>query len=868
MPFGIAERRRVKTLGGSPPMLPCNEQRRAVKVCYHDPIWWQTRQRSSSSLGQCVTAPASHRDASSTEAEYRRAIARQNAILASTLDPIITIDQRGIIQSASNSVQRVFGYEPDELIGENISVLMPEPHQSKHDSYLENYRRTGQTNILGRTREFEAMRKDGLLVPVELSVSRVDVPDGEEPLFTGIIHDISERKQTEREFALLHELMFAVADSADLDDALVALLEKICHLTGWDYGEAWLPGTANQKVHIGPYWHRGGDKLEAFHRASRSLVFERGQGLVGGVLADGQPRWLTDLEQTDFGSLVRIAEARAAGLKSCFAIPVLTAGGAALVLAFFTSTPRERDDHLLSVVSIAASRLGAMIERRRAEHALSESERKFREMLNRIEVIAVMLDQRGNVTFCNDYLLALTGYEKREVLGRNWFDMFLIEEEQDNVFELFQDGLRRERIESHYENHIRTRDGRRRLIAWSNTIMHDARGKPIGATALGVDITEQREAERLLRDQHEHMESLVQERTRELEQTHEQMRHSERLISIGTLAAGLGHDVNNVLLPMRCRLDAIDAKRDPQSIDEHLRTFRRSMEYLQQLTDALHLLALDPDDPDASTDTTDPAAWWECVSPLLARASQSNAYFDSRVAENLPSIAVAPHRLTQAALNLIVNADDAVDEHDSMIRLRITCPNDRRYVHITVSDNGCGMTDEVKRHALDPFFTTKTRGMGTGLGLPLVHGVVRSAGGSMKIISTPGKGTSITLAIPVAVTQEGDAQEEAPDRPTACVAVSDVRVASMIEMMLNSGGVNVRHVTEAAPSDPCSLLIVDAADADFYRQSDTHNGIHHLVLGSIKRTDEEDMTMIIDDPTDFDLLRQGIGEAIDRLHSA
>ncbi|TVQ51786.1 MAG: PAS domain S-box protein [Phycisphaerales bacterium] len=803
-----------------------------------------------------------------TDGELRRAAARHEAILASAQDPIVTIDVRGMIHSVSKAMHRVLGYQPDELIGQNISMLMPDPHRSQHDSYLENYRRTGQTNILGRTREFHAMRKNGSLVPVEISVSRVDMPDGEEPLFIGIIHDISERKQTEKEFAVLQELTLAIADSADLDDALVALLEKICDLTGWDYGEAWLPDAADEKMHIGPCWHRGGEMLESFHLASRSLVFERGQGLIGGVLADGQPRWLTNLERTNLGSFVRIAEARAAGLKSCFAIPVLSAGETALVLAFFTSRPRERDDHLLNVVSIAASRLGAMIERRRAEHAKSESERKFREMLTKVQLIAVMLDQQGAVTFCNDYLLALTGYERDEVTGRNWFEMFLPEKEQSNVLKLFQDGLRRERIEPHYENHIRTRDGRQRLIAWSNSIMHDAQGKPVGATALGVDITDQRKAERVLRDRHEHMESLVQERTRELEQTHELMRHSERLISIGTLAAGLGHDMNNALMPMRCRIDAIDAKRDPQSIDEHLRTFRRSMEYLQQLTDALHLLALDPNDPDASTETTDPAAWWECVSPLLARAAKSHAHFDARLAENLPPVAVAPHRLTQAALNLIVNAGDAVDEHYGMIRLRITCPNDRRYVHITVSDNGCGMTDEVKRYALDPFFTTKTRGMGTGLGLPLVHSMTRAAGGTMKIVSTPGKGTSITIAIPIAATQADDATEQLPDRPTACVAVHDVRIASMIEMMLSSGGVNVRHISEATTADPCSLLVVDAGDVDLYCQSGSHNGVHRLVLGGIERTDEENLTTIIDDPTDFDLLRQGIGEAIDRLTSA
>jgi PAS domain S-box-containing protein len=128
----------------------------------------------------------------------QEALARYEAVLASTLDPVVTIDAYGVIQSASRSVQRVLGYEPAELIGQNVNVLMPEPHHSAHDGYLANYRRTGVTNILGRTREFDARRKDGSPVPIELSVARVDVPGNAQPLFTGIIHDITERRVAER----------------------------------------------------------------------------------------------------------------------------------------------------------------------------------------------------------------------------------------------------------------------------------------------------------------------------------------------------------------------------------------------------------------------------------------------------------------------------------------------------------------------------------------------------------------------------------------------------------------------------------------------------------------------------------------------
>ena len=127
--------------------------------------------------------------------------AELEAVLASTLDPVVTIDSFGTIRSASNSIERVFGWKPHELVGRNVNVLMPEPHRSGHDQYLANYRKTLKTNILGRTRVFEAVRRDGTRFPIELSVSRADVPGQVLPVFVGIIKDVSERKAVERELA-------------------------------------------------------------------------------------------------------------------------------------------------------------------------------------------------------------------------------------------------------------------------------------------------------------------------------------------------------------------------------------------------------------------------------------------------------------------------------------------------------------------------------------------------------------------------------------------------------------------------------------------------------------------------------------------
>src|SRR5262245_2138527 len=89
--------------------------------------------------------------------------AQRRAALAAALDPIITIDHRGVVLSASDSVERVLGWPPSELIGQNVSVLMPEPHRSAHDGYLRRYMETGQTNIMNRPRRFDAQRRDGTL---------------------------------------------------------------------------------------------------------------------------------------------------------------------------------------------------------------------------------------------------------------------------------------------------------------------------------------------------------------------------------------------------------------------------------------------------------------------------------------------------------------------------------------------------------------------------------------------------------------------------------------------------------------------------------------------------------------------------------
>lgn len=131
------------------------------------------------------------------EEELRESQALAKAILATTVDGIITIDINGKILSFNKAAQKIFGYQEEEAIGENVNILMPSPHHENHDRYIRNYLQTGEKKIIGTGREVRGKRKDGSTFPMELSVSELSW--GHEKIFTGSVKDISNRRTLENE---------------------------------------------------------------------------------------------------------------------------------------------------------------------------------------------------------------------------------------------------------------------------------------------------------------------------------------------------------------------------------------------------------------------------------------------------------------------------------------------------------------------------------------------------------------------------------------------------------------------------------------------------------------------------------------------
>jgi PAS domain S-box-containing protein len=137
---------------------------------------------------------------------------RLRAVVDTAVDGVILIDAQGTILMFNPACERLFGYAAEEVIGQNVKTLMPAPYQSEHDRYLENYRRSGDRKIIGIGREVVGRRKDGSTFPMDLSVGE-SKEDGQ-PIFVGIIHDLTQRKRSDTELTEAVARMKAVVETA------------------------------------------------------------------------------------------------------------------------------------------------------------------------------------------------------------------------------------------------------------------------------------------------------------------------------------------------------------------------------------------------------------------------------------------------------------------------------------------------------------------------------------------------------------------------------------------------------------------------------------------------------------------------------
>ncbi len=449
-------------------------------------------------------------------------------------------------------------------------------------------------------------------------------------------------------------------------------------------------------------------------------------------------------------------------------------------------------------------------ERKHAEQALLESENRLRAMFGQAAVGIMLVDDRGRLLEANERLSQIVGRHAEELNRLSCEDM-VHPDEWPACRAAMEEVFGGERPEFAAEHRFGRADGSWVWVNVTVSPLPDEHGRAQRLIAVVEDISARKVAEEEVRRHREHLEHLVRERTAELEASHQRLRVADRMASIGTLAAGLGHDMGNLLLPVRMRLDALRRMPLTDAALEDVAAIADACEYLKRLTQGLRLFALDGVESRPGGDSTDLAAWWPDVSPFLRHAVKCGIDLEGTVPGGLPPIPISSHLLTQAVYNLVQNAGDAMSGRgNGRIELSAALGADGQSVTLEVRDDGPGMSEDVLNRCMEPFFTTKTRGISTGLGLALVRGAAHQAGGRIEVKSRPGEGTLFRLTFPAAETPDDRAPAAGPEAIRACVQLSDARLRAYAASVLRSHGIGVVPGPWQAGGSAALLILDDS----------------------------------------------------------
>jgi PAS domain S-box-containing protein len=302
-----------------------------------------------------------------SDAALRETEERLRAILDTAVEGIVTINEQGIIESVNRSAESMFGYDRSEIIGQNVSILMPSPYRDEHDQYLANYRQTGRAKIIGVGREVLGQRKDGTTFPLDLAVSEVRLADRR--LFTGFVRDVTDQKRAELRQKVQYATVGALAESGSLSEGAPKVMGAICQIMGWSFGEFWGVDAPANVVHHVQSWYPPGVEASEFELLAERMSCAPGVSLPGRVWSKGKPEWISDL--ADDPNFLRAPAALRAGLRGAAAFPILLGSEVLGVMIFFTRDASRPDDESLALFASIGNQIGQFIERKRAESKLA-----------------------------------------------------------------------------------------------------------------------------------------------------------------------------------------------------------------------------------------------------------------------------------------------------------------------------------------------------------------------------------------------------------------------------------------------------------------------------------------------------------------
>ncbi len=651
---------------------------------------------------------------------------------------ITTPDMR--IFSVNDAFTAVTGYSKDEVQGRTCEFLRGPLTDTATIGALEE----AAMNGVEFSCELLNYRKNGSAFWLELTTSPVRDELLRITHYVAVMIDITRRRARDLERETERKVLEAVAAGGSLASLLAAVIGNYERQFEGMRGSILLLDSAGQHL-----LHCAAPSLpQAYCDEIDGIAIGLGVGSCGTAAASGKTVIVSDIAQNDLWQDYREI-ALGHGLRACWSVPILgTAGKVLGTFAFYFSEPRDALASELLMIERGAQLASLAIERHLANTALSDSEQRYRALVE-WSPEAIVVYRNGRFIYVNPAFVKLTGAASpQQLIGTSLID-FVHPASKLMVAQRMQTMLKGEAVAPVIEFKGMTFDG--------GVVEVETQGTPIvfdGEPAVHVvvrDLT--------ARNQAEVARSVLES----------QLRESQKMEAIGTLAGGIAHDFNNILATILGNADLAnqDAANNPQTI-ESLNEIRKAGIRARALVQ--QILSFSRRQP-TERKRVDLKPVIEESARLLRSTLPAGLSLEVRCAPSLPMVMADATQIQQVVINLATNAMHAIQacrrkagcidiQLDSVVLdavLAQTHPalsalfrlHPGRTVRLSVIDNGLGMDAATVNRIFEPFFTTKPVDEGTGLGLSVVHGIANSHEGAIVVESTPDRGSTFYLYLPV-----------------------------------------------------------------------------------------------------------------------
>jgi len=658
-----------------------------------------------------------------------------NIVLEKISEGIIEITSDGRINYANAAALSLFNISEENLLGSNLAEMFTGDDRQK---VLKLLRETGE--------QPKTITSDS---PLSLNEHRVKLKilsiNSDELTSIIILNDVTEQERTEEkirlcdlELKLHNQASQALNSSLNLDHVLVTVLEEVRGLMDVVGSSIWLTDAETGDLICRQATGAYGETLRGWRLAP-------GEGLAGWVARHGKSLISQDT-YTDKRHYKEVDLCIGRDMHSVLTVPLRIKGdviGAVQVVDMEAGRFEETDLKLLetlagsAAIAIENARLyekgqKEIAIRKKTEKALRESEKRYRTVLEANPDSVIVYDLEGRVTYLNPTFTRVFGWKLEDRLGKK-MDMFVPEEDWPNTKRLIEKVLAGENV-SGIETHRYTKAGNIIPVSISGAIYNDRDGNPAGSVVNLRDISEQKKLEA-------------------------QMQQSQKMEAIGTLAGGIAHDYNNLLMGILGNVSLISL--DFDSSHPYYKKLKNIEKYVRSGADLTKQLLGFAKGGKYEVKPVDINDLLEKSSEMFSR-TRKEIRIHRKYQKDIWSVEVDLSQIEQVLLNLYVNAGQAmpgggnlylqtenVTLNENYVRHFSAKKGD--YVKISVKDTGVGMDEDTIKRIFDPFFTTKDRSRGTGLGLASAYGIIKNHGGIINAHSMIGQGSTFDVYLPASL---------------------------------------------------------------------------------------------------------------------